>query len=101
MLCVSTCPSPYFGEDYLRTCVLNCPRANSSHAQTYAYDGTRRCLLQCPDTTWADYITGVCFHYPVDCTAPCAYTNLSCSTYRWADNYNNSCVYLCNASPYN
>ena len=55
----------------------------------------------CPNNTWADYITGVCFHYPVNCTAPCAYTNSSCSTYRWADDYNNSCVYLCNASPFN
>ena len=26
MLCKSTCPSPFFGEDFLRTCVTNCPR---------------------------------------------------------------------------
>ena len=58
-------------------------------------------MLNCPDGTWADYITGVCFHVPINCTAPCAYTNSSCSTYRWADDYNNSCVFKCNASPYN
>lgn len=64
MLCVSVCPPPYFGEDYGRTCVTNCPVADANHGQTFAYDGTRRCLLQCPNGTWADYLTGVCFHYP-------------------------------------
>jgi hypothetical protein len=56
--------------------------------------------LTCPDTTWSDYISGVCFHYPVNCTAPCSYSNNSCTSYRWASDYNNSCVYECNSSPW-
>lgn len=67
MLCKTICPDPYFGEDFLRTCVTNCPRANQTiyssnpFAQTFAYTGTRRCLFNCPNTFFADYRDGVCF----------------------------------------
>lgn len=84
----------------MRTCVTNCPRQNSSHNQTYSYDITRRCLLQCPDTTFADYIDGICYHYSINCTLPCWYTWTNCSSYRWGDTYNNSCTYKCTASPW-
>lgn len=73
-----------------------------THNQTYAYDGSRRCLFQCPNTTFADYITGVCYHYSINCTLPCAYKT-TCATntnYRWGDPYNNSCTFLCTAVPW-
>jgi hypothetical protein len=103
MLCKTVCPAPYFGEDYFRTCVTACPRENDSsliHPQTYSYEGTRRCLLQCPNTTFADYIQGICYYNSINCTIPCWYTATNCSTYRWADPYNNSCTYLCTATPW-
>jgi hypothetical protein len=97
------CPPPYFGEDYFRSCVEGCPRETTTapiHKQTYSYDVTRRCLLQCPNNTFADYIQGICYHSAINCTIPCAYTNTSCSTYRWGDPYNNSCTFKCTATPW-
>lgn len=77
-----------------------CPRPLAVAFQTYAYDGNRRCLAACPNTTYADYILGVCFQYPINCSSICGYGWTNCTDYRWADPYNSSCTYLCTATPW-
>lgn len=100
MLCQSVCTIPYYGEDYNRTCVLRCPRQPAANPQTYAFNGTRRCLEICPNTTYADYAEGVCLEQASQCTVNCTYSQTTCSDYRWADDYNTSCTYLCTATPW-
>lgn len=52
MICVTMCPAAdnLYGEDFTRTCVLNCPNISDPGIpyQTFAYDVTRRCVKNCP-----------------------------------------------------
>ena len=94
MLCVAECPAAdsLYGEDYDRTCVGTCPMDLDDPDGlnfTYSYDPTRRCLKNCPEGYYADYMVRKCWPDPEDCTLG------------WGDDWNNSCTELCNGHPYN
>ena len=65
-----------------RSCVYYCPKTPSmSYADVYV---TRRCVLNCSDTYYADDFSGNGI-----CVSSCA------GTYRFRDNSTKSCVSIC------